>query len=211
MSTWGDFLSSIPDRLTRDDLSADFVEGIANEQITLYGPQLFAPSEQTTYITTQPGEFFTNLPAGFQQLTYCRVLQGGIWIPVSIAQRYTDILDVDVQQPPFTSLPVSLCRVFGNQFRLYPTPNVSYQVELTIFGTILGPTDPSDATNFWVNDGIVFLRAATCLAIVQEKLDQAQPNSPRVAYWQGRLDVSLEMLQTQAHARTQPSIVRQWL
>lgn len=209
--TWQDFLNSIPFRLNRDDLPADFVEEMANEQITLFGPQLFAPSEQTSHFSTQPGQYFYPLPAGFQRLTYVRVLQGGIWIPVAIADSYTDVLSVDPMQPPFTSLPVSLVRVYGNQIRLFPTPNTEYQVELTMMGTVLGPTNPDDDTNFWTNDGNVFLRAATCLAICQEYLDQNNPNSPRVQMWQTRSDISLVMLQTQAHQRTQPSYVKQYL
>src|SRR5215469_15343346 len=174
--TWQDFLTSIPFRLNRDDLPADFVEEMANEQITLFGPQLFSPSEQTQYFNTQAGQNIYPLPAGFQRLTYVRVQFNGIWIPVTIAQNYQQILNVDPLQPPFLSLPVSLCRVYGLQLRLFPTPNNIYPVELTMLGTVMGPTDPQDTTNFWVNDGNVFLRAATCLAICQEYLDQNSSN-----------------------------------
>jgi hypothetical protein len=210
--TWQDFLDSIPDRLNRDDLSADFVEEVANEQIALFGPELFFPSEITDYsIITQPGEFFYRLPAGFQRLTFVRVQYGGIWIPVSIVDRYTDILLVDPLQPPFISLPVSLCRVYGNQLRLFPTPNGQYPVELTMFGTAVGPTARDDSANFWVNDGNVFLRAATCLAICMEKLDNTTPNAPRIQMWMRRRDEALAQLQIQTQAATQPSIIRQWL
>lgn len=210
--TWGDLLDSIPYRLDRDDLTRDFVEGIANEQITLFGPQLFTPSETTDYsIITNPGQFFYKLPAGFQRLTYVRVLFGGIWIPVAIAETFTDILAADPLQPPFTTLPVTICRVYGNQLRLFPTPNGQYPVELTMMGTVPGPTDYNDDTNFWLNDGNVFLRAATCLAICQERLDNTMPNSPRIAAWQQRMNDALAMLQTQVQATTQPATVRQWL
>src|SRR5215475_1379382 len=209
--TWQDFLNSIPFRLNRDDLPAEFVEEMANEQITLFGPQLFAPSETTSYINTQAGQQFIALPAGFQRLTYVRVLYNGVWIPVEIAQSYIDILNVDPLQPPFTSLPVTLCRVYGKQLRLFPTPNAVYPVELTMFATVPGPTDYNDDTNFWVTDGNIFLRAATCLAICQEYLDQAQPQSARIGYWQGRTDLALNLLQTQVHAFTGPSTLRQHL
>jgi hypothetical protein len=210
--TWQDFLTSIPFRLNRDDLTQQFVEEMADEQVTLYGPQIFAPSEITDYsIVTQPRQFFYNLPSGFQSLTYVRILYNGIWIPVPIAQSITDILNVDPVQPPFVSLPVSLCRVYGNQIRLFPTPDGAYSVELTIMGTPAAPTDYNDSTNFWVTDGNIFLRAATCLAICQEYLDQATPNSPRIQNWQRRTDLALTNLQNQAHARTQPSTLRQHL
>jgi hypothetical protein len=207
--TWADLLQSIPFRLNRDDLAADFVEEMANEQITMFGPQLFAPSEYLDYsINTQPGQNMYPLPAGFQSLTFVRILFNGIWINVPIAIGIEQILYSDPVQPPFTSLPASLCRVFGSQIRLFPTPNISYPVELTIFGTVPGPTDPNDSTNFWVTDGNIFLRAATCLAICQEYLDTATPQSPRIAMWQQRMNDALSLLQTQAHARTQPSWVR---
>jgi len=209
--SWGDFLDSIPFRLNRDDLGRELVEEFANEQIILYGPQLFAPSETTNYINTQPGQFFYKLPAGFQRLTFVRVQYNGVWIPVTIADRYTDILTVDVLQPPFTSLPVSLASVYGLQLRLFPTPNAQFPVELTMMATAPGPTDYEDTTNFWTNDGNVFLRAATCFAICEEYLDQANPQSARVVKWGERRDMALSLLQVQAHAVTQPSIIRQWL
>lgn len=210
--TWGDFLASIPFRLNRDDLPAEFVEGMAKEQITLYGPQLFTPSEIIDYsITTSPGVFNYPLPAGFQALNFVRVLQGGIWIPVAPAQSINDILLVDAVQPNFQSLPVSLYRVYGKQIRLFPCPFGALPVELTMMGTVPGPTSPDDSTNFWVNDGNVFLRAATCLAICMEYTDAAMPTSPRILYWEARRDQALSMLQTQVHMTTQPSTIRGYL
>ena len=210
--TWGDFLDSIPFRLNRDDLGRDTVEEFANEQIVFYGPQLFAPSEITDYsITTQPGQFFYKLRAGFQRLTYVRVQFNGLWIPVPIVDRYTDILTVDPLQPPFVSLPVSLAGVYGLQLRLFPTPDNVYPVELTMMATAPGPTDYNDATNFWTNDGNILLRAATCFAICDEYLDQANPNSARVQKWGARRDEALTLLQVQAHQVTQPSIIRQYV
>lgn len=209
--TWTDLINSVSQRLNRDDLSYEFVNDMLTQQITMYGPQIFAPSEQTVIVNTQAGQYFVPLPAGFQRLTYCRVLYNGVWIPVDIIPSYTDILAVDPLQPPFVSLPVSWCRVYGTNLRLFPTPDNVYPVELTIFGTVLGPVDDNDTTNFWLNDGNIFLRAATCLAICVEYLDSTISNSPRIATWTKRTDNALSQLQTQAHIWSGPSSVKQHL
>ena len=209
--TWQELLDTIPFRLNRDDLSADFVEQMANERISFYGPQIFVPSEQTDYsITTEPGQFFYKLPAGTQQVTWVRVLFNGVWIVVPPAQNYSDILQADPLQPPFTSLPVSMYAVYGNQIRLFPTPNLQYPVEITGMFTIAGPTDPNDETNFWVNDGRVLLINATCAEICREYLDIATPNSPRIATFDQNTANALEMLMMQVHS-FKPSVMKQYL
>lgn len=210
--TWQGFLSSIPLRLNRDDLSQEFVEEMANEQITLFGPQLFVPSEITDFsIVTEPGQNVYKLAAGVQKVTYVRVLFNGIWVPVPQADTYQSILNVDQIQPPFTSPPLSLWRVYGNQIRFFPTANAQYPIELTEIATVPGPTDPADSGNFWTNDGNVFLRAATCLAICQEYLDQNNPQSTRIGIWQQRTTDALALLQVQVHAMSQPSVMRPYL
>jgi hypothetical protein len=210
--TWAELQSAIPFRLNRSNLPAAFVLEMLLERIDFYGPQIFVPAETTDYsIVTQPGQFFYRLPAGTQQVNFVRVLYNGVWIPVAIAKHYTDILEADPLQPPFTSLPVSLCRVYGNQIRLFPTPNANYPVELTMMATVAAPTDDQDATNFWVTDGRMLLINAACAEICAEYLDIAVPNSPRIMTYRANEAMALEKLMQQAHQMTSPSVMKQWL
>jgi hypothetical protein len=209
---WSDLKTAIPFRLNRPKLPADFVEEMALERIDFYGPQLFVPAEVTNYdIKTEPGQFFYRLPAGTQQVNFVRLLYNGVWIGVAIAKHYSDILESDVLQPPFTSLPVSLCRVYGNQIRFFPTPNAVYPVELTMMQTIAAPTDDNDSTNFWVTDGRILLINATCAEICAEYLDISVPNSPRIQTYRANEAMALEKLMQQSHAMTSPSVMKQWL
>ena len=210
--TWIELLTTIPFRLNRPNISADFVREMALERVDFSGPQIFNPAEVTNYdIVTQPGQFFYRLPAGTQQVNFIRVLFNGIWIPVTIAKHYDEILEADPLQPPFTSLPVWLCRVYGNQIRFFPTPNANYPVELTMMQTIAAPTDDNDSVNFWVTDGRILLINSTCAEICAEYLDIAVPNSPRIATYRANAEDALEKLMMNAHALSTPSVMKQWL
>ncbi len=210
--TWLELKTTIPFRLNRPDLPDDFVEEMALERVDFYGPQLFTPSEQTdNSIVTQPGQYFYRLPAGTQKVTFVRVLYNGTFIPVTIADSYNLILGVDVLQPPFTSAPLTLCRVYGNQIRFFPTPNGQYPIELTMLRTIGAPTDDNDDGNFWVTDGRMLLINATCAQICAEYLDISLPNSPRIMTYRANEAEALEKLMQNLHAMSQPSFLRQYL
>jgi len=209
---WQQLLSAIPYRLNRDDLPPDFVLEMALERVSFYGPLLFFPAERTDYsITLQPGQQFYTLPPGTQSLRNVRVLYNGVWINVPFYARYSDALQADVLQPPFTSLPVTACTLLGNQLRVFPTPNQQYPLELTMFGTIPAPTDLGDDTNFWVNDGRILLINSACGEICRERLDIAVPNSPRIAIFDRNTEEALQMLMVQTQQFGGPSLIRSWL
>jgi hypothetical protein len=209
---WGELKAAVPFRLNRPDLPADFVLEMLTERVDYYGPQVLVGAEQTNYsIVTQPGQFFYQLPRGTQRITYVRCLYNSIWIPIPEADTYTDILASDPLQPPFTSLPVSMYKVYGNQIRLFPTPNQQYPLELTGMFTIVEPTQDTDNTNFWVTDGRILLINSTCLEICSEYLDIALANSPRIATFEKNTERALDKLMTQAHGYSGVSVIRQRL
>lgn len=209
---WGELQAAVPFRLNRDDLPAAFVLEMLYERIDFFGPQVLQPAEQLDYsIVLQPGQQQYTLPTGTQRVDNVRVLYNGIWIPVPFAERFADILASDPLQPPFTSLPVSMCRVVGNQIRVFPTPNQQYPLELYGLFTIAPPVDPGDSTNWWCTVGRVLLINATCAQICREYLDIAVPNSPRIATFDRNTADSLDKLVTQSHQMGGPWIARQWL
>jgi hypothetical protein len=208
--TWLELLNQVSFRLNRPDLPADFVRHMAEERVTFYGPQIFQPAEGTNdSITTQPGQYFYQLPSGTQRINFVRILYGGIFIPVTLVDNYNDILMVDVLQPPFTSVPVSLAKVYGNQLRLFPTPDGQYTIELTGMFTIGAPTDDNDDTNFWVTDGRVLEINATMLEICNEYLDLTDPSPIRTQRLKQNTDEALNQLMSQAHAYGGSLIQRQ--
>jgi hypothetical protein len=210
--TWADLLFQIGFRLNRIDLPNAFVREMAAERVDFYGPQVLYPAEVVNNdIVTNQGQQFYPLPRGTQKVRYVRILQGGIWIPCPIADHYEDILYSDPQQPPFVSLPVSLCAVLGNQLRLFPTPFGPLPVELTIDQTIIEPTDDNDSTNFWVTDGRILLINSTCLEICSEYLDIEVPQSPRIEKFQKNTDEALAQLMGRSHALSTPSLMKQHL
>jgi hypothetical protein len=214
--TWGDLKTQIAFRLNRTDLPPQFVQQMAVERIDFWGPQVLFPAEVTNNDTiTNNGQQFYPLPRGSQKVRYVRVLYGGIWIPVFPADDYADILYADPLQPPFTSLPVTLYAVLGNQIRLFPTPNGNYPVELTIDQTIVEPqgnTADQDATNFWVTDGRMLLINSTCSEICREYLDiELGPQSPRVQVFDQNTQAALAQLMNRSDQLTSPSIMKQYI
>jgi hypothetical protein len=186
---------------------------MAVERIDFWGPQVLYPSEVVnTDIVTNQGQQFYTLPRGTQKIRYIRVLQNSIWIPVFLADHYDDILYADPQQPPFTSLPVTLAAVLGNQLRLFPTPDGNFPVELTMDQTIVEPTDDDDTDNFWVNDGRMLLINSTCAEICREYLDiELGLQSPRIQAFDSNTEAALSQLMGRSHQLTQPSLMKQWI
>lgn len=214
IQTWADVQAAIPFRLNRPTLPTDFVLEMLYERIGYFGPLCFQPSEVTnTDIVTAPGVQFYALPSGTQKVTFVRVLYNGVWIPVSMPNSYNEILEADVLQPPFTSLPVTMCRVYGTQIRLFPTPDGQYPVELTLMQTPPAPTQDTDETNVWVADSLMraLLINATCAEICREYLDISVPNSPRIAAYDANTADLLDKVQTQAHALGGPSFLKQYI
>lgn len=209
---WGELQSAVQFRLNRPDLPDAFILEMLQERIDFYGPSIFYPAEITDYsIITSPGQFFYPLPSGTQKVNFVRVLYGGIWIPVGLADHYSDILFNDPLQPPFTSLPVTLAAVYGKLLRLFPTPDGQYPVELTMDSTIAAPTSDADTTSFWVTDGRMLLINATCLEICTEYLDISVPQSPRIAAFAANTQAAFEQLMTQAHQHEGAFVMRQYL
>lgn len=214
--SWGDLKSQIAFRLNRTDLPPQFVQTMCVERIDFWGPQVLFPAEVTnTDIVTTQGIQFYSLPRGTQKVRYVRVLYNTIWIPVYEADDYADILYADPLQPPFTSLPVTLYKILGNQLRLFPTPNGNYPVELTMEQTIVEPqgnTADQDTTNFWVTDGRMLLINSTCSEICREYLDiELGPQSPRIAVFDQNTQLALDQLMGRSHQLTSVSVMKQYI
>jgi hypothetical protein len=126
--------------------------------VSVGGTQLsYASTDSTDFLGVTGGQAGLTIASGslVQQLY-------GIWIPVDEVP-YLRILDIDPLAPPFQTIP-SQWGPFGNQFRLYPTPDAAYPLELTGMG---GPSAPQLDTdvNAWTQDYATLIINDTCAEI----------------------------------------------
>lgn len=174
---------SVADRLNRPDLLTVIPPAIVSpiydftqDRIQYYQKALYAPSEQLNYdITTIPHQSeytFNHYPglANLQTVLFVRLLQGTqIWIPLTRVQWYSEILQADVLQPSFVSLP-SYWATYGQTIRLYPTPNQSYPLELLCNAGPPAPVTDTD-DNFWTEEASPLIIRSTCAELCNEYLN----------------------------------------
>lgn len=150
---WGDVLDQIATRIIRPGLDRLFIQIMADEVVTMLESEGYFPSKQTDEtLTTQPGQYMYRVPKGATQVLFARILLGNVWINVVRANSYEELVAQDPVAPNFTAIP-STMRVFGRLFRLFPTPNANYPIELTVDRKVDLPTDAEDTENFWVDEG----------------------------------------------------------
>ena len=122
--TWGNIKTFIQSRLNRPDIALDLIDTFAREVAQLNAPDIFPDGYQTDFsITLQPGQQFYPLSLGTIKVRFARFQLNQVWVPIVLLDQYEPLLYADVVQPPIQSVP-SIGRVFGNQLRIYPTPNV---------------------------------------------------------------------------------------
>lgn len=170
---WADVKDTIAFRLNRPNYNRDFIQLMCEERANVLSAQGFFPQEQTdTSITTNAGQYMYLLARGMVEVRMARLmLNGGVWIPLTRARSYEDILIADPLQPPFTAIP-STAKVFGRMIRLWPTPNAQFPLELTVVRRADIPTDDTDATSFWVDEGRTLIVNEVCKHIAAEVLHQ---------------------------------------
>ena len=176
---------------------------MAEERADILASEGYYPSQITdTTITTQPGQYFYLQPKGTVKILMVRFLLTQVWIPLSWARRYEDILLADPIQPPFTAIPSS-ARSFGRLLRLFPTPNDQYPLELSLEATIPVPTNDQDTTSFWVNEGRSLMINMTCQHIALEYLRDPD----RAALHKQAADEAKDSLEEVTHTRNGPVVM----
>ena len=206
-TTWLDVKRAIALRLNRPNLDPAVIQFFAEERADVAAADGFFAGQQTnTNITTQPGQYFYLLPRGITNILMVRLQLNSIWIPLSWARSYEDILIADPVQPAFTAIP-STGRVFGRLLRLFPTPNAQYPLELTVEGRIDIPTDDGDTQNFWVNEGRAFIINRTCEHIAQELFRDPD----RAAMHKASADEARDAMDEITHSRGGPVVMNRYL
>lgn len=202
--TWGSIKTFIQSRLNRPDIALDLIDTFAREVAQLNAPDIFPDGYQTDFsITLQPGQQFYPLSLGTIKVRFARFLLNQVWVPIVLLDQYEPLLYADVVQPPIQSVP-SIGRVFGNQLRIYPTPNVQYPLELTIEGKVEPPLS-DDQSNFWCGDGRVYLINKTAEKISNEYI---QDDSMTVRFARAAQEAH-DFLMIQTHASQGPMIIQQ--
>lgn len=174
-------------RLNRPDLltpippsPAAIIPTYVLDRIGYYQKACFQPSEQLDYsITAIPGQStyslrtYPNLKAT-QNIVKIRLLLNTIWIPLTRVDWYQDILDADVLNPPFQTIP-SYWATYNATIRLYPTPNLPYPLELMSNLSPPAPVADTDV-NFWTaevdeNGAASLIIRSACAEICREFLN----------------------------------------
>lgn len=175
---YGDLKQSISTRLNRPDLltpippsTQAIIPTLVQDRILFLQKKLYSPSEQLDYsITCIPHQGIYNLQTSVypslnnvQTIFYVRLLYGSVWRPLTRVDWYTDLLDSDVLQPAFVSLP-SYWATYGQTLRLYPQPDNPYPLELTCSTAPPAPVADTD-TNFWTDQGQTAVIESVCADI----------------------------------------------
>lgn len=173
MAAWSDVKDQIAFRLNRPNYPRPVIQLAAEEVAQKLSSEGLFPQEQTdTTITTNPGQFFYLLARGIVEIRMVRLmLGGGVWIPLTRARSYEDILIADPIQPPFTAIP-STAKTFGRLLRIWPTPNAQYPLEVTVERRVDVPTDDTDTQSFWCDEGRMLMINAACAYIAGTFLHQ---------------------------------------
>ena len=202
--TWGDIKSQIQQRINRPDISLDFIDTMAREVAQLNAPDIFPAGYQTDFsITLQPGQQFYPLASGTIKVRFARFLLSQVWVPIQLLDQYEPMLYSDVVQPPIEAVP-AIGRVYGNQIRIFPTPNTQYQLELTVEGKVEPPLNDTDS-NFWCGDGRVYLINKTAEKFFNEYIG----DDARAARYRNDAKEAHDFLMIQTHASQGPMIIQQ--
>ena len=185
--TYADLQQSVATRLNRPDFLAAVppstqavIPTFIQDRILYYQKALYAPSELLDYsITTIQGQSIYVLPLGMQALFRVRFLLGSIWVPLARVERYDDLLQVDVVNPPILTLP-SLWATYGQTLRLYPTPVQAYPIEIMGNGAPPAPVLDTD-DNFWTEEAATLIIKASAAEICSDVIN----NPTRAAVFAG--------------------------
>lgn len=163
--SYGDLRQGVLLDLNRSDL-IDYASDALEDTIRFLQRSFFYATDQTDTLYTSDdgtaggalGGVSYDLPADMVSLTYLRLNNAGNWEWMTKID-YEQILRYDTTIPPTKSTP-TVWAPFDLGFRIYSTPDIVYQMELTGNGLIPIPDD--DATvNFWTTEARAYVRYLT--------------------------------------------------
>lgn len=155
--TWGDLKNRIVQDLGNRFYLLPQADQYARGRIEFYTKELFYPSAQTSYFTTQPGiAQYPFWPA--QQIEKVRLLLNAAWIPIDFTP-WRNIIDDDTISPPVQTIPAEYS-LRNNTIRFFPVPAGAWVIELTLGTKIPAPLSDNDV-NFWTQDAAELIIAAT--------------------------------------------------
>jgi len=216
--TLGELKENIATRLNRPDLltavspsTIAIIPMFVSDRIRYYQKSLWTPSEvldlSVTTIPSQNTYAFAQYPnlVGTQWINNIYLLQGSIWIPLARTDWFSDILEADVLEPPFVSLP-SWWSVYGPAFRLYPTPSAPYPLKIEC---CLSPPEPAadDKSNFWTEEAATCIIEAVCADICRLTLN----DDARATAHQWAAQREADSLTQKTRRLRGPATVRAWI
>lgn len=173
--TYAQIRARIASELNRDDLDTvplddtSEIHKFFKERVLYYSREFFYNAQFIdTSKSTAIGDPWVNLPDGWQQVNFVKLLLGSSWIPVGNGHPvpYTDIAARSDTSPLIRALPTRYAiyqnPTGGNMaLRFHNVPDAVYSLELTMDKPPAAPTADADSS-FWTNDAQALMISSTC-------------------------------------------------
>lgn len=168
MATLGELKTQITAEVNRDDLADDLatiLETYIDRSIEFYANSRFWFNEARTVGTFTIGDEYLNLPAGTRVLDQLYIIIGSV--RYEMLRREMDQIET-LYSVPMTGQPTDYA-IFGDQIRVWPTPNIGWQyIALTV--TDVTPLTDDSSSNYWTNEGQDLIDARTRYLLYRDAL-----------------------------------------
>lgn len=180
MATLAELKLRIITEINRDDLAddlADILGTYIDRSIDFYANSRFWFNEARAVGSFVTGDEYLNLPTGTRILDQLYIIIGSV--RYEMLRREMDQIET-LYSVPMTGQPTDYA-IFGDQIRVWPTPNTAWQyIALTV--SDVTPLTDDTSSNYWTNEGQDLIDARTRYLIYRDALrDNDGANNAKVA------------------------------
>ena len=183
--TYAQIRARIAGELNRDDLDtvplsdSSVIHQFFLDRVLYYSKEFFYSAQFVdTSKSTVAGNPWVDLPDGWQQVNFVKLLLGSTWLPVGDGRPvpYVTIAALDTVSPSVRAIP-SMYALYQNPtggkmaLRFYATPDAVYQLDLTMDKPPAAPSADSDVS-FWTTDAQTLMIAAVCEEICRRRINR---------------------------------------
>lgn len=177
--TLGDLKSRIIDETNRDDLADDLLSALNRviaDAIDFYAVERWWFTEARIITSCTPGSEYLDLPSGLRLLDRPFLVVGNV--RYDLTKRSMEEIEA-LYTTPITGQPTDFA-VFGSQIRLWPTPNIAYQVIwLEVADATSLDFSNDNSSNVWTQYAAPLI-AARCKTFLYRDYLSASEQDPRI-------------------------------
>jgi hypothetical protein len=171
--------------LNRDDLDtepltdASVVHQFVKDRVNHYSKEFFYNAQFVdTSKSTTIGSAWVDLPGGWQDVNFVRLLQGSIWLPIGSGTQvpYQEVLESDNLSPSQPGMP-DMFALYQNPstgnmaMRFYCVPDAVYQLELTMDKPPDAPVTDAEVS-FWTTDAQTLISESVCEELCKRRINR---------------------------------------